>query len=92
MLFHRALETSPLPGHEPDRGLPVERATGSYHVLFVFLGSVITATNLLTFGDLMILAMAFPNLLGVVLLSGRVRRELDGYWAALRAGRLVRYR
>jgi alanine or glycine:cation symporter, AGCS family len=72
-----------------------ERATAPYHVLFltfVFLGSIITATNLLVFGDLMILAMAFPNLLGVVLLSGRVRRELDAYLAGLREGSIRRYR
>lgn len=50
-------------------------------LLFVFLGSIITSTNVLNFGDLMILGMAFPNILGVVLLSGKVRRELDRYWA-----------
>ena len=35
------------------------------------------------FGDLMILGMAFPNLIGVVLLSDVIRRELDRYWAKL---------
>ncbi|MEM8712671.1 MAG: alanine/glycine:cation symporter family protein, partial [Planctomycetota bacterium] len=40
---------------------------------FTFLGSVITATAVLDFGDLMILGMAIPNVLGVVLLSGKVK-------------------
>lgn len=57
-----------------------------------FLGSVLTANNVLAFGDLMILAMAFPNLVGVLLLSGEVREELDSYLAKLRAGELTRYR
>ncbi|MCZ6597010.1 MAG: alanine/glycine:cation symporter family protein [Planctomycetota bacterium] len=53
---------------------------------FAFLGSVITAKNVLDFGDLMILGMALPNILGVILLSGRVRRELDDYWSKFKAG------
>lgn len=55
-----------------------------YQVLFVvavFLGSVVTSTNVLNFGDLMILGMAFPNLLGVFLLSGQVKDDLQAYWA-----------
>jgi AGCS family alanine or glycine:cation symporter len=60
-------------------------------VTFVFLGSIITATNVLDFGDLMILGMAFPNVLGVVLLSGRVRAALDSYWGKYKRGELKRY-
>ncbi len=60
-----------------------------YKILFLvacFLGSVMTATNVLEFGDLMILGMAFPNVLGVVLLSGKVKHALNDYWAKYRAG------
>jgi AGCS family alanine or glycine:cation symporter len=39
----------------------------------------------------MILGMAFPNLVGVMLLSGRVKRELDTYLGKLKAGDLQRY-
>jgi AGCS family alanine or glycine:cation symporter len=53
---------------------------------FVFLGSIVSATNVLSFGDLMILGMAFPNILGVVLLSGRVRKALKEYMAKLKSG------
>ena len=55
-------------------------------LIFVFLGSIITAVNVLAFGDLMILGMAFPNILGVVILSDRVKKELDQYWAVKKAG------
>jgi alanine or glycine:cation symporter, AGCS family len=57
-------------------------------LVFVFLGSIITSTNILDFGDLMILGMALPNLIGVYLLSGKVRGALDSYWADYRAGKL----
>jgi AGCS family alanine or glycine:cation symporter len=58
---------------------------------FVFLGSVITAPNILDFGDLMILGMAFPNLLGVYILSGKVRTVLDSYWQDYQAGKHKTY-
>ena len=48
-------------------------------LIFTFLGSVITATNILNFSDLMILGMAFPNILGLLLLSGKVKKELTDY-------------
>ncbi len=47
-------------------------------LLFVFLGSIIP--NVLDFGDLMILGMAFPNVLGVVILSGNVKRSWTTHW------------
>ena len=48
-------------------------------LLFAFLGSVITATNILDFSDLMILGMAFPNILGLLILSGVVKNDLNNY-------------
>lgn len=55
-------------------------------LVFVFLGSVITSTNILNFGDLMILGMMFPNLMGVYLLHGKVKDALNDYWARYKAG------
>jgi AGCS family alanine or glycine:cation symporter len=60
-------------------------------VIFVFLGSIITATNVLDFGDLMILGMAFPNVLGLFLLSGKVRAALRDYTGRLRSGEIRRH-
>jgi AGCS family alanine or glycine:cation symporter len=61
-------------------------------LLFVFLGSIITSTNVLDFGDLMILGMALPNLVGVYLLHGKVRTALGTYWASYKAGELQTFR
>lgn len=72
-----------------------DRSSMVYRILFlvfVFLGSIIESQNVLDFGDLMILGMAFPNVLGVVLLSGGIRRDLDSYFARLNAGELPRYK
>lgn len=57
--------------------------TRAYRVLFcvfVWIGCVSSLGNVLDFSDLMILSMAFPNIIGVVWLSGKVRRALDDYW------------
>ena len=57
---------------------------------FTFFGSIITATNILDFSDLMILGMAFPNILGILFLTGKVKAALDDYWARYRAGVMTR--
>lgn len=61
-------------------------------VIFTFLGSIVTATNILEFGDLMILGMAFPNLVGVLLLSGKVKTDLNAYWGMYKRGEFRVYK
>ena len=64
-------------------------ASIAYRILFlvfVFLGSIVSATNVLELGDLMILGMAVPNLLGVLLLAPGVKRDLKAYWALYESG------
>ena len=72
-----------------------QRSTMIYRVLFlifVFLGSIVTATNILVFSDLMILSMALPNILGLVLMSGKVRKILNNYWTGYQAGEYPVYK
>ncbi|MFI5320689.1 MAG: alanine/glycine:cation symporter family protein, partial [Myxococcota bacterium] len=61
-------------------------------LLFTWAGAMFAAKAVLDFGDLMILGMAFPNLVGVVLLSGKVSGALEDYLARLRAGQFTRAR
>ncbi|MFP6641017.1 MAG: alanine/glycine:cation symporter family protein [Myxococcota bacterium] len=55
-------------------------------LLFCWAGAVFNATSVIDFGDLMILGMAFPNILGVLMLSGAIRADLDRYLEKLRNG------
>ncbi|RMG18600.1 MAG: alanine:cation symporter family protein [Deltaproteobacteria bacterium] len=60
-----------------------------YKVLFLFcviLGSSVKLGAVLDFSDMMILGMAFPNILGLLILSGEVRRDLDSYWQRIVRG------
>ncbi|MEE2887026.1 MAG: alanine/glycine:cation symporter family protein [Planctomycetota bacterium] len=61
-------------------------------LVFVVLGSVITAQNVLEFGDLMILLMAFPNILGLYFLQGHVKQGLDEYEQKRNAGEFETYK
>ncbi len=59
-------------------------------LIFVVLASIVSAANMLDFTDLLVLAMAFPNLIGLYLLSGKVKTALDDYTAKLKSGELDR--
>ncbi len=66
-----------------------EQSAMAFRVMFVivvFLGSITSASNILDFSDLMILSMAFPNLIGLYFLQGKVRAALDVYMQKLRNG------
>lgn len=61
-------------------------------LVFVFLGSIITSSNILDFGDLMILGMAFPNILGLYVLRNKVKAGLNEYWRKKEAGEFPVYK
>lgn len=56
-------------------------------LIFVWIGCVSNMSNVTDFSDLMILAMAFPNIIGVVMLSGKLRDALESYWRRHKAGK-----
>jgi alanine or glycine:cation symporter, AGCS family len=58
---------------------------------FVVLGSVLELGSVIEFSDLMILGMAFPNILGLVLLSGPLGIALRDYWGRYRSGEMRPY-
>lgn len=70
-----------------------ESSTMAYRIIFIIfvvLGSVTSASNILDFSDLLILAMAFPNFIGLYVLHGKVREALSSYLAKLKSGELDR--
>ena len=59
-------------------------------LVFTVIGSIVTTGNVLAFSDLLILGMALPNILGVALLSGKIKTALDEYWGKYQRGELER--
>jgi len=57
-------------------------------VFFVFIGSVLKLGNVLLFSDLMILCMAFPNIVGSMFLISKVKTMLRDYWGRYTSGEM----
>ena len=61
----------------------------TYRIIFLFfvwLGCVSQLQAIIDFSDLMILSMAFPNIIGVIILSPKIKEALERYWAKYKAG------
>src|SRR5690554_3961258 len=52
--------------------------------IFIWVGSAISLGSVIDFSDAMIFAMVVPNIIGVVLLTPVVRKELNRYMKAIR--------
>lgn len=59
-------------------------------LIFTVLGSIVTTGKILEFSDLLILSMSIPNILGLYLLSGKVKTALDEYLERKKAGKLYK--
>lgn len=55
-------------------------------LLFIVIGSSVKLGAVLDFSDMMILAMAFPNILGLLILSGEVKADLKEYLNKVKTG------
>lgn len=58
------------------------------YVLVVLIGPLPSLTNVLDFCDMTLLAMCFPNLIGMVVLSGKVRAMTQDYIRRLKSGEM----
>lgn len=61
-------------------------------LVFVVIGSSVGLGAVLDFSDLMILGMAFPNILGLLLLSKEVREEMLDYFARIKSGAIKKFK
>lgn len=64
-----------------------------YKLLFMFMvvvGASVSLGAVLTFSDMMILSMSFPNIIGLYILSTEVKLDLKEYWRKLKAGELFK--
>ncbi|HSP13022.1 MAG TPA: amino acid carrier protein [Salegentibacter sp.] len=59
-------------------------------LVFVVVGASISLGAVLDFSDMMILAMSFPNIIGLYIMSGEVREDLKEYTRKLKAGELFK--
>ena len=60
------------------------------YVALVVLGPVLSIGNVLDFSDLMLLSMAFPNIIGMTILAPKLAALLKDYTRRLREGKMDR--
>lgn len=60
--------------------------------VFVVIGSAISAQQVFDFGDAMIFAMCFPNVLGLYFLAPEIRRDLKRYMDRVKSGEIKRFK
>ena len=64
----------------------------SIFVVFVVIGSSIGLGAVLDFSDLMVLGMAFPNVLGLYFLAPIVRKEMQSFVARVKSGEIKAFK
>jgi len=60
-------------------------------VAFVVVGATNKLGDVLAFSDIMILSMAFPNIIGCTMLAPKLRERLRDYWDRYKSGQLKTY-
>jgi len=73
------------------------RNIAKYVYFVIFLGFIVVGSSsnlgaVMDFSDMMILAMAFPNILGLLILAPEVKRDLNDYIKKLKSGEIKRYK
>lgn len=61
-------------------------------LIFVVIGASVGLGEVIKFSDLMILGMAFPNILGLLIMSGEVKRDMKDYFMRIKSGAIQRFK
>lgn len=61
-------------------------------LIFVVIGATVGLGAVLDFSDMMILGMAFPNIIGLIILSGEVNIDMKDYYKRIKSGVIKRYK
>lgn len=61
-------------------------------LVFVVIGSSAGLGAVIDFSDFMILGMAFPNVLGLVIMSGEVKADMKDYFSRIKSGAIQKFK
>jgi len=78
-------------GERAVESLVGKKGIGPYRVAYVLvaiLGPMLTLSSVVDFADMMLLSMAFPNIIGMVFLSGKVKALKQDYVRRLKSGEI----
>jgi AGCS family alanine or glycine:cation symporter len=57
-------------------------------LIFIVIGAVNKLSDVVDFSDLMILSMAFPNIIGSILLARKIKEKVSDYWSRYSSGKM----
>jgi AGCS family alanine or glycine:cation symporter len=60
-------------------------------LLAIIIGASSSLDAVMDFSDMMVLCMAFPNIIGLLILAPEVKRDLKSYWGKVKSGEIGRY-
>lgn len=82
-------------------GKPIQKLTGRKHVsnyiyytfflFFTVVGASSSLDNVIAFSDMMVLTMAFPNIVGLLILAPEIAADMKDYMSRLLNGDIKRY-
>lgn len=58
------------------------------YLTFIIIGASTDILTVMEFSDMMILAMAIPNIFGLFILAPEIKSDLNNYWKRLKSGEL----
>jgi len=61
-------------------------------LIFIIIGASSSLNSVMDFSDMMILSMAFPNIIGLVILSKEVSTDLKSYFQRLKSGEIKKFK
>jgi AGCS family alanine or glycine:cation symporter len=70
------------------RSKKVELTFKIMYLGFVVLGASVSLGAVLSFADMMILAMSFPNIIGLYIMAPEINADMKIYWQKLKDGKL----
>jgi alanine or glycine:cation symporter, AGCS family len=61
-------------------------------LFFIVVGSSSNMVSVIDFSDMMILSLAFPNVVGLFILAPEIKRDLDSYFSRKKSGEIKPFR
>jgi AGCS family alanine or glycine:cation symporter len=61
-------------------------------LVFIVVGAASSLDNVMTFSDLMILGMAFPNIIGLLIMSKEVKEDMTSYFQRVKSGAIQKFK
>jgi AGCS family alanine or glycine:cation symporter len=82
-------------------GDAIDKATGNpnakryiffgIYLFFVIIGAASNMGSVMDFADMMILSMAFPNIIGLLIMAPEVFRDMKSYMSRVKSGEIKKY-